>query len=153
MRLSSRSKRDVESGVTLHKGIAYAIPHAASVFLMAPMVILQGIYAKYYGLSLSAIAGVVLLSRLFDAISDPLVGYYSDVCYAKYGTRKPFMIAGGVVLSLAGYLLYIPPDDVSIGYFTIWSLLRRFDSTAFKYFSPFRCTAVKTCTVVISSTP
>ena len=46
--------------------------------LFAPTQILAGVYAKYYELSLVELASVSLLARLFDAVTDPLVGYWSD---------------------------------------------------------------------------
>ena len=108
------------------------------LWLFAPIAILQGIYAKYYGLSLTTIATVVLVARLFDAITDPLIGYYSDRYSSRNGTRKPFILAGGLLLIISSYFLYVPfaieteslingsiPEvpRVSVAYFTGWFLL------------------------------
>ena len=60
------------------KILAYPLPYIAMAFLFGPMAILQGIYAKYFGLSLTTIAAVLLIGRLFDAITDPIIGYLSD---------------------------------------------------------------------------
>jgi Na+/melibiose symporter-like transporter len=66
--------------------------------------LLQGIYAMYFGLSLTTIATILLLSRLFDAVADPLVGYLSD----RTGHRKAFVVCGGILMIISGYFLLVP---------------------------------------------
>ena len=103
--------------------ILYALPRIASVSLFAPVIIVQGIYAKHYGLALTTIASVILFARLFDAITDPIIGYLSDKSRIKRGTRKPTMIIGAIVLTSSGYFLYSPPDDVGTLYFAFWFMV------------------------------
>ena len=74
--------------------LAYAAPVCGIYFLMGSLGLLQGIYAKYFGMPLSTIALVLFVSRLFDAISDPIIGYWSDRVYACTGSRKPFVVCG-----------------------------------------------------------
>ena len=88
--------------------ITYAMPVVAMIMMQAPLVIVQGVYAKYYGLPLTTIAWVVLLGRLFDAITDPLIGYFSDRYRLRHGTRKPLIIAGSLCMVLSAYFLYAP---------------------------------------------
>lgn len=114
--------------LTLANSLSYSAPLVTMVWLGAPIPILQGIYAKYYGFSLTTLASIILLARLFDAITDPLIGCYSDRYARRSGTRKPFVLAGGLLLILSGYFLYIPigddvvgnPPKVSVAYFTFW---------------------------------
>ena len=103
-------------------GFAFAAPSIAVTFLMGPIALVQGIYAMHYGVALTAIAVVLLIGRLFDAISDPLIGYLSDRYRARSGTRKPFIFAGGISLAICSYFLFIPSGSVSIAYFAGWSL-------------------------------
>ena len=111
--------------------LAYAAPTMMVMFLWSPMGILQGIYAKYYGVALTTIATVLLLARVFDAVTDPLIGYWSDRIQTKFGTRKPFIVAGGLLFIVSSYFLYVPVDPntvdaltvVSTAYFLVWFLL------------------------------
>ena len=107
-----------QSSSTFMKYTAYALPVITMVWLHAPLVIVQGIYAKYYGLSLTTIAAVVLFGRIFDAVTDPLIGYYSDRYRRRTGTRKPFVLAGGVLMIVSGYFLYVP-FSASVLYFSL----------------------------------
>ena len=91
-----------------HQSLAYALPTVTVAFLYSPIAFIQGIYAKYFGLSLTTIAGILLLARLFDAVTDPVVGYFSDRYYARKGNRKIFVLGGGLLFVCCSYFLYIP---------------------------------------------
>ena len=103
--------------------LAYSLPVVALALLMGPVVVLPGIYAKYHGLSLTTIGTVILFARLFDAITDPLIGYYSDRYYQRTGTRKPMIAAGGVLLLVSVVGLYLPFEGVSAAYFMAFYML------------------------------
>ena len=100
--------------------LSYVAPHIATMMLIMPMGLIQGIYAKYYGLSLTTIAGIIFVSKIFDTLTDPLIGYWADRYYNRHGTRKPFMLVGGLLFIVCGYFLYVPPEEVSAGYFAAW---------------------------------
>ena len=86
----------------------YALPTVAVAFLMSPIAIIQGIYAKYFGLSLTEIATVLLIARMFDAITDPVVGHLSDRFSARHGSRKAFILFGGLLFIISAYFLFVP---------------------------------------------
>ena len=100
-------KKNTLSGWQQH---AYAFPAMGTSFLIGSLGVMQGIYAKYYGLSLSTLASLILIANLFDAATDPLIGYYSDRYYRRAGSRKPFIVIGGLLLIISSYFLYAPVD-------------------------------------------
>lgn len=51
---------------------------------------------------------IVMVSKVWDAISDPLMGNISDNTRGKYGRRKPYMFIGGFFIMLATCLLFLP---------------------------------------------
>ena len=103
------------------KSLSYSAPVITTAWLITPMGIIQGIYAKYYGVSLVTIAAIVFFTRLFDAISDPIIGYFADCHYHRSGTRKPIIILGGLLFIISSLFLYIPPAKVGGIYLMIWS--------------------------------
>lgn len=103
--------------------LAYSAPVVGMSCLMAPLAIVQGIYAKHYGIPLTTIAMVVLVARIVDAITDPAIGYWIDRYYQKTGSRKPFVMVGGLLTVVSGYLLYVPPAQVSAVYFAVCLIL------------------------------
>ena len=113
----------------LSQNIAYALPTLALFMLIAPLNVMPGIYVKYFGLSLGAIALVQLLGPLVDAITDPIIGYCSDRFKQRFGTLKPLIIAGAVLVLVSSTMLYIPygwdgqdSDPVSFTYLIVFYL-------------------------------
>ena len=129
-----------KGSLTNIQGFAYSLPVIGLAFLMGPIAILQGIYAKYFGMPLTTIAGVLLIARLFDAISDPVIGFLSDRYYARTGSRKLFMVVGAILFVISSYYLYVPlafhtsteASSVSPSYFLFWFVLFYFAFTLFE---------------------
>lgn len=105
------------------KALAYAIPSIGMALMLGPIAVLGGIYAKHYGLTLASIASVILFARLFDAVTDPIIGYYSDRWRIRIGSRKPMMLMGAIFLVPCSYFLFVPGGEVSTIYFASWYLL------------------------------
>ena len=90
----------------------------------APILIyLPAFYAKELGLDLGLVGLVFLLTRLWDGISDPLIGWLSDRTNLRIGRRKPWVIAGAPLLMVAIWFLCMPPDDVGLAYLALWAVL------------------------------
>lgn len=59
-----------------------------------------------------AVAGfLVLLSRLYDAISDPLSGYITDRTRSKMGRRRPWLLGGAFVSAGAFLMVFTMPFE------------------------------------------
>ena len=114
------SRKQTPETSILMKALAYAIPSVGMGLMLGPVVVLGGIYAKHYGLTLASIASVMLFARVFDAVTDPIIGYYSDRWRIRTGTRKPFMLLGAIFLVPCSYFLFVPGGEVSIAYFAAW---------------------------------
>ena len=70
-------------------------------------------YSQILGLPASWVSGVLTLSVLIDAITDPLVGSYSDSLKTKWGRRHPLMYAAILPLGLCLYCVFAPPAGLS----------------------------------------
>lgn len=75
-------------------------------FLLMFYSIVLGLDARLVGLALA-------IALVFDAISDPLVGYLSDNLRSKWGRRHPFMYAAAAPVAFFYFLLWQPPDGLS----------------------------------------
>jgi len=77
-----------------------------------------------------------LLALVFDAVSDPAVGLFSDKWKStRWGRRHPFMFASALPLAIFTWLLFSPPEGLDqAGLFcwlTVFSILVRFALTLF----------------------
>ncbi len=67
-------------------------------------------YSQVIGLRADLVSLGILIALIFDAISDPVVGYISDNFHSRLGRRHPFMYAAGLPVAIAYYFLWSPPD-------------------------------------------
>ncbi|SEA32113.1 Na+/melibiose symporter [Lachnospiraceae bacterium NK3A20] len=73
--------------------------------------ILTATYIAYYGngvlgLALMFATTMVTVMRLFDAVTDPIIGALIDKTNGRLGKFRPFMIAGNAVMAASAFLLY-----------------------------------------------
>lgn len=84
--------------------VAYGVKESAfAYFLVTFYGVVIGLDERLVGLSL-------LFILVFDALSDPVVGYISDNWRSKWGRRHPFMYAAALPVSVSFYFLWAPPD-------------------------------------------
>jgi len=56
---------------------------------------------------------IIFISKVFDVITDPLMGYISDRTKSRMGRRRPFMLAAAPLCGLSVMSLFILPDFAS----------------------------------------
>ena len=66
-------------------------------------------YSQVVGLRADLVSIGILIALIFDAVSDPLVGFISDNFHSRWGRRHPFMYASGIPVAIAYYFLWSPP--------------------------------------------
>ncbi len=83
-----------------------------------------------------AYAGLaILIAMLFDAVSDPVVGIWSDNTRSRWGRRHPFMYASAFPVAFVYFFLWNPPELGEFGlfvYLTVASVLVRFFITLYE---------------------
>lgn len=99
---------------------ALAFPLAAG--FIALQVIVPTFYAQALGLSLTAVGGILLLARLWDMFTDPLIGYLSDHTQTRWGRRKPWVIASAPLIAISIWCLFNPPQSAGNGYLLLAAL-------------------------------
>jgi len=123
------SKRlDVSSALVPHRlsaptMVAYGIGQLGeSLRTVGYTTFLLFYYNQVVGLSGTLTSLALGISLIVDAISDPLVGAWSDRTRSRLGRRHPFMIASMLPLGLLFYATFNPPTMSASGYF-VWLLL------------------------------
>lgn len=70
-------------------------------------------YTQVVGVDARLVGLAIFLALLLDAVSDPIVGYWSDNLRSSWGRRHPFMYAAALPVSLGFYFLWNPPQGAS----------------------------------------
>jgi GPH family glycoside/pentoside/hexuronide:cation symporter len=98
----------------------------------APQYLANPIFNLALGLNPVFIGVVLAIARLWDAISDPLVGNWSDNARTRWGRRRPFMVAGAILTGASFAAMWWLPRDGSqtfyFGYF-LFTILAFFTGT------------------------
>jgi Na+/melibiose symporter-like transporter len=70
-------------------------------------------YSQVVGLDARLVGLAILISLVCDALSDPVVGYWSDNLRSRWGRRHPFLYASAIPLAASYYFLWTPPTNAS----------------------------------------
>ena len=82
-------------------------------------VYLPPFYSGTLGLDLAAVGFILMLARISDVFTDPLIGRLSDRTRSRFGRRRPWVLAGVPVMMLSAYMLFLPSGEVSNLYLLI----------------------------------
>lgn len=77
-------------------------------------------YTDVFGIPAAAVGTMMLVTRLIDAFSDPLMGALADRTKSKYGKFRPYLVWGIIPIVAAGVLTFTVPD-LSDGGKLIWA--------------------------------
>jgi len=104
--------------------IAYAVPALPLAALYFPVyVFLAEFYATERGLTLGAIGLVFIAIRIFDAISDPLVGIASDQMTTRWGRRRIWLLLGAPIVVVSAWCVFVPPASAGLIWLVVFLFL------------------------------
>jgi Na+/melibiose symporter-like transporter len=103
----------------LYQGIG-ALPGSHKDFAFNTFLLLY--YSQILGVPASFTSVVLAIALVVDAVTDPMVGAYSDNFRSRLGRRHPFMYAAALPLGVCMYLLFSPPDNPSETVLLVWLL-------------------------------
>ena len=67
-------------------------------------------FTNVFGLSFADAAALMLIARLFDVVTDPLMGSIADRTQSRWGTYRPWLIFGAIPFGLIFALLFFTPQ-------------------------------------------
>jgi len=103
--------------------LAYGLPGLPLATVLLPLfVYLPTFYAESLGLGFAVVGSLLLVARLTDMVTDPLVGVLSDRFGWPLGRRRSWMLLGVPLLMIAAHRLFLPPDDAGAAYLLEWSI-------------------------------
>mgnify|MGYP002168929140 FL=1 len=82
-------------------------------------------YMTKNGIAMTVASTIMMLAKLWDAITDPFMGFISDNTRGKWGRRKPYMFFGGISLFICIFFVFLPVREwgMSVGGFTAYIII------------------------------
>ena len=72
-------------------------------------------FTNVFGLTIADTATLMLIARMFDVVTDPLMGSLADRTQSRWGTYRPWLLFGAVPMGVIFALLLYTPDFGPVG--------------------------------------
>ena len=104
--------------------LAYGAPALPLAALTLPTyILLPKFYASEVGLGLASVGLILLMARIWDVVSDPVIGQMSDRIETRFGRRRPWIVAGTPLVMIAVWFLFVPGAGAGATHLLVWSLV------------------------------
>lgn len=102
----------IQDKPTVKEKIAYALGDAAAggITWKVMSIAFPLFFTNVFGLSFADAAALMLIARLFDVVTDPLMGSLADRTQSRWGTYRPWLIFAAIPYGLVFALLLHTPD-------------------------------------------
>ena len=113
---SSGGDREAVSDERLPIGqiLSYALPaFGMSMILMSVAIYLPIFYTDHLGVTAGMLSWVFLIGRVWDAVTDPMMGHLSDRTRTRWGRRRPYFLIAALPIWAAFYLIWSPNPALS----------------------------------------
>jgi len=124
-----------ENRVPFSQKLAFGFGMLANQMFPAAMGVFLVVLVKGLGFSTMAWGFIFFAPRLFDAITDPIMGFISDNTRSKWGRRRQYVFIGGLIMGIAYIAMWqLYPDNglsYNFAYFLCMSFVFYFGLTIF----------------------
>ena len=102
---------------TLKEKLGYALGDAAAggITWKIMSIAFPVFFTNVFGLTIADTATLMLIARLFDVVTDPMMGALADRTQSRFGTYRPWLIYGAIPFGLIFALLLFTPDFGPLG--------------------------------------
>jgi len=114
------TRQDLETGegpepaggrLSFGEKVGYSLGDAASNFYWKTFeFFIIFFYTDVFGISAGAVGTMMLVTRIMDAVADPIMGSIADRTRTRWGHFRPYLIWFSIPLALAGVLTFTTPN-------------------------------------------
>ena len=91
--------------------LGYGLGDTASNFFFQTFnIFLLYYYTDVFGLSAAAVGTMFLVTKIVDAVSDPIMGVIADRTNSRWGKFRPYLLWAAIPYGICGYLMFANPD-------------------------------------------
>ncbi|MCF0180179.1 MAG: MFS transporter, partial [Bacteroidales bacterium] len=97
---------------SLKEKLGYALGDAAAggITWKVMSIAFPFFFTNIFGLTIADTATLMLIARMFDVVTDPLMGSLADRTQSRWGTYRPWLIFGAIPFGIIFALLLYTPD-------------------------------------------
>ena len=97
--------------LSLKEKIGYAVGDTASnLYFQIVMSFIPIFYTDVFGLPAASLSVMFLVTRLWDAVNDPIMGMIADKTNTRWGKYRPYLLWVGLPFTIVSILAFITPD-------------------------------------------
>jgi len=101
----------LEDRISLKEKIGYSLGDSASnLYWKTFEFFLMIFYTDVFGISAAAVGTMLLITRLADAVADPVMGTIADRTRTRWGHYRPYLVWGAIPFAVAGVLTFTTPN-------------------------------------------
>jgi len=97
--------------LSFNEKLGYGVGDTASNFFFQTFnIFLLYYYTDVFGLNPAAVGTMFLVTKLVDALTDPVMGIIADRTETRWGKFRPYILWGAIPYGLLGYAMFANPD-------------------------------------------
>jgi len=150
----TNSKYDLGNGihrVPTWRIAGYALNNSATNLYLFLMNFIAYFINGWVGLGVVLAGSFSMIMRIWDGVTDPIIGYWVDKTDGKFGKNRPFMIAGNIILCLCSFLIFyvtpkVPEGVARVAWFIVINMMYYIGYT-------FQCVVTKSAQSCVTNDP
>jgi Na+/melibiose symporter-like transporter len=97
--------------ISMREKVGFSLGDSAANFIFQTIMLLQlSFYTDSFGISAAAAGWLFLVSRLWGAVSDPIMGAIGDRTNTRWGKFRPWILWTAVPFGIIGFLAFTTPN-------------------------------------------
>ena len=105
-----------EQKLSIKEKVGYSVGDTASnLFFQTFIYYMLFFYTDVFGITAKAAGTMFLITKIWDAVNDPMMGMIADRTNSRWGKFRPYLIWGAIPFGVLGVLAFTTPELGDIG--------------------------------------
>jgi len=102
--------------LSIKEKIGYSLGDTAyNLYFQMAIMFMLFFYTDIFGISAAVVGTMFLVSKIWDAVNDPMIGALADRTKSRWGKFRPWVLFATFPLAISGILCFTTPDLSTVG--------------------------------------